>query len=83
MQAIRTIQSVEGGKLSVSLPPEFQHTRVEVIILPCPPTDFDSRKEESQDWKKDFLSVSTWGQEDVAKVESWNIQEFKSIHPWS
>ena len=76
MQAIRTIQSVEGGKLNISLPPDYQHTRVEVIILPFPQAECVSQGESSQDWKKDFLSISTWDQDDAVKVESWKIQEF-------
>jgi hypothetical protein len=76
MQAIRTIQSVIGGKLSVSLPPDFQHTQVEVIILPCQQADYSTQNESSEDWKKDFLSISTWDQDDAVMVESWKIQEF-------
>lgn len=76
MQAIRTIQSVEGGKLCVSLPPDFRHNRVEVIILPCPQAELGSQDEASLDWQKDFLSISTWDQTDAVKVESWKIQEF-------
>ncbi len=52
MQAIRTIQSVEGGKLNISLPPDYQYPRVEVIILPFPHADCVSLGEPSQDWKK-------------------------------
>ena len=76
MQAIRTIQVIESGKLSISLPPDFQHTRVEVIILPFPQADGEPQGEPSQDWKKDFLSISSWDQDDTVKVESWKIQEF-------
>ena len=34
MQAIRSIYTVENGKLVIELPASFQHTEVEVIILP-------------------------------------------------
>ncbi|TVQ96850.1 MAG: hypothetical protein EA399_14920 [Desulfovibrionales bacterium] len=66
MQAIRTIQSVEGGKLNISLPPDYQHTRVEVIILPFPEAGFEPQGKPSQDWKQDFLSISRWDQDDAA-----------------
>ena len=35
MQAIRSIYKVENGKLVIELPASFQHTEVEVIILPA------------------------------------------------
>ncbi len=34
MQAIRSIYKVENQKLVIELPASFQHTEVEVIILP-------------------------------------------------
>ena len=42
MHAIRTIQKVEGPTLTVSLPPDFAATQVEVIVLPLDGMDANS-----------------------------------------
>lgn len=39
MQAISNIYKVENQKLVIELPASFQHTEVEVIILPVPAED--------------------------------------------
>lgn len=43
MQAIRTIQNVEGPTLTVTLPPDFTAKQVEVIVLPLDGALSDSR----------------------------------------
>ena len=65
MQAIRSIYKVENQKLVIELPASFQHTEVEVIILPVSAEDeADVLSTPSQDEKAEsferLMSVGVW-----------------------
>lgn len=79
MQAIRSIHKVENGKLVNEFPASFQHTEVEVIILPVSaeeaadvlPTPNQDEKAESLER---LMSVGVWDEADEkAVVESQNF----------
>ena len=88
MQAIRSIYKVENGKLLIELPTSFQHTEVEVIILPVVDDDAtDVLPTSSQDEKAErlerLMSVGVWDEVDEqAVIESqnfinqWKVGEF-------
>ncbi len=40
MQALRKIVDISGSSFTVDLPPEWQLTKAEVIVLPINPADF-------------------------------------------
>lgn len=80
MQAIRSIYKVENGKLVIELPASFQHTEVEVIILPAAaeedvatlPNAID-RGSKPERLEK-LASMSVWDEADEqAIVESQNL----------
>jgi len=79
MQAIRSIYKVENGKLVIELPASFQHTEVEVIILPVSAEEeADVLSTPSQDEKAESLerlmSVGVWDEVDEkAVIESQNF----------
>jgi len=81
MQAISRIYKVENQKLVIELPASFQHTEVEVIILPVSAEDeADVLSKPSQDEKAErlerLMSVGVWDEVDEkAVVES---QKFHS-----
>lgn len=88
MQAIRSIYKVENQKLVIELPASFQHTEVEVIILPVSAEDEaelpDAVDRGSKAERLEELSkLSVWDETDEqAVIESqnfinqWNIVEF-------
>ena len=59
MQALRKIQKVEGGKIIIELPSDFKCDEVEIIVLPHMKNEQDIPEEQTEDWKKDFLSISS------------------------
>lgn len=86
MQAISNIYKVENQKLIIELPASFQHTEVEVIILPVAVEDeADVLSTPSQDEKAESLerlmSVGVWDEVDEkAVVESQNfINQWKVV----
>lgn len=86
MQAIRSIYKVENQKLVIELPASFQHTEVEVIILPVSAEDeADVLSTPSQDEKSESLerlmSVGVWDEGDEkAVIESQNfINQWKVV----
>jgi hypothetical protein len=86
MQAIRSIYKVENQKLVIELPASFQHTEVEVIILPVSVEDeADVASIPSQDEKAESLerlmSVGVWDEVDEkAVIESQNfINQWKVV----
>ena len=86
MQAIRSIHKVENGKLVIDLPASFQHTEVEVIILPVVDEDAtDVLPTSSQDEKTErlerLMSVGVWDEVDEkAVIESQNfINQWKVV----
>jgi hypothetical protein len=88
MQAIRSIYKVENQKLVIELPASFQHTEVEVIILPVSvedeavlpvAVDRGSKAERLEELSK----LSVWDEADEqAVIESqnfinqWKVTEF-------
>lgn len=87
MQAIRNIYKVENGKLTIELPASFQHTEVEVIILPANseedaailPDAIDRGSKVERLAKLEQMSV--WGEEEEqAVIESQNfINQWKVV----
>ncbi|AEE50353.1 hypothetical protein [Haliscomenobacter hydrossis] len=86
MQAIRSIYKVENQRLVIELPASFQHTEVEVIILPVSaedeaevlPTPNQDEKAESLER---LMSVGVWDEVDEkAVIESQNfINQWKVV----
>lgn len=88
MEAIRSIYKVENQKLVIELPASFQHTEVEVIILPVSveeeavlpvAVDRGSKAERLEELSK----LSFWDEADEqAVIESqnfinqWKVDEF-------
>ena len=88
MQAIRSIYKVENQKLVIELPASFQHTEVEVIILPVSvedeavlpvAVDRGSKAERLEE----LSNLSVWDEADEqAVIESqnfinqWKVTEF-------
>ncbi|WP_373550859.1 hypothetical protein [Haliscomenobacter sp.] len=79
MQAIRSIYKVENGKLVIELPASFQHTEVEVIILPAAAEDVATlphaidRGSKAERLEK-LSSMSVWDEADEqAIIESQNL----------
>ena len=86
MQAIRSIYKVENQRLVIELPASFQHTEVEVIILPVSAEEEeDVLSTSSQDEKAESLdrlmSVGVWDEVDEkAVIESQNfINQWKVV----
>lgn len=78
MKAIRSIYKVENQKLVIELPASFQHTEVEVIILPVA-VNQGSKAERLEELSK----LSVWDEADEqAVIESqnfinqWKVAEF-------
>ena len=79
MQAIRSIYKVENEKLVIELPASFQHTEVEVIILPVSVEDeadvlsTPSRDEKAESLER-LMSVGVRDEGDEkAVIESWSL----------
>jgi len=85
MQALRSIYKVENQRLIIDLPPSFQHSEVEVIILPAaedtPQPLQTQTKEDKAERLSRLLSVGVWSDADVESVlESQNfINQWKVI----
>jgi hypothetical protein len=84
MQAIRSIYKVENQKLVIELPASFQHTEVEVIILPVSSEDeADVLSTPSPDEKAESLerlmSVGVWDDGDEKAVNE--SQNFINLNP--
>jgi len=86
MQAIRSIYKVENGKLVIELPASFQHTEVEVIILPVSAEDEavlpNAIDRGSKAERLEALSkLSVWDEADEqAVIESQNfINQWKVV----
>ncbi len=62
MEAIKRIADVKNHRLTVRLPKDFNHPRVEVIILPCESSGASPRDAASA-WQRDFLSISCWDED--------------------
>ncbi len=73
MQVVRELKKIQGKQITIDLPDNFYAKEVEIIVIPYKrglPVD------SSNDWKKDFLSVSQWDiREDEVKLTSWPIEE--------
>ncbi|MCP4401492.1 MAG: hypothetical protein GY801_29870 [bacterium] len=73
MQVVRELKKIQGKQITIDLPDNFYAKEVEIIVIPYKrvlPVD------NSNDWKKDFLSVSQWDiREDEVKLTSWPIEE--------
>jgi len=74
MQIIRELKKVNGTQITIDLPDSFYAKEVEVIVIPYKKV---SPVADSDEWKKDFLSVSQWNitEEDI-RIQSWPIEEF-------
>jgi hypothetical protein len=76
MEAIRRVATVKNHRVTLDLPENFDHHRVEVIILPCA-APVATPEDAVPTWQEDFLSISCWGKQEPAKsVQSWPLQTF-------
>lgn len=87
MEALRNIYAVENHRIVIDLPKSFNHTEVEIIILPFENTQqrqknktFGTDKEERL---KKLLSVNVWNDDDILPIiesqkiiNQWKIEEF-------
>lgn len=68
MNAIRQIQTVKSGSVTVSLPPEFDMKQVEIIVLPL--DEFG----EAQNLQSLLLAAPTLTDDE--------LQEFDNVREW-
>ncbi|RMH94050.1 MAG: hypothetical protein D6681_13530 [Calditrichaeota bacterium] len=78
MIALRRIEEVKSGSITIKLPPDFLAKKVEIIILPF--DDFKDRKQKLLDL---LLEAPTLTEEEVQEyrrvrewITQWNIKEF-------
>jgi hypothetical protein len=69
MMAIREIQEVKSGSVTVNLPPSFNGQRVEIIILPA-----DDLFNSTQDLQELLLAAPT--------ITDEELQEFQTVRAW-
>ena len=69
MNAIRQIQTIKSGAVTVTLPPEFDAKQVEIIVLPL-----DSADGEAQNLQALLLSAPT--------LTNDELQEFSKVREW-
>ncbi len=70
MKTIKKIKKIKGKKLVIDIPEDFLAKEVEIIIKPY-------EKNNKNDWKKDFLSISQWHiDNEEVKIKSWQINEY-------
>ena len=76
MEAIKKIADIKNHTLTLHLPEDFNHSRVEIIILPCEPQATSSR-EDASTWQQEFLSIACWDKHsEGATVQSWPLKTF-------
>jgi len=87
MEALRNIYTVENHRIVIDLPKSFNHTSVEIIILPIEKTGkrkmtktMDAEKHERL---KKLLSINVWNEEDILPIvetpnliNQWKIEKF-------
>jgi hypothetical protein len=87
MQALRNIYKVDNQRLVIELPPSFQHSEVEVIILPvsaeAPKAEPMFAREDKTERLSRLLSIGVWSDADIETVldsqnfiNQWKIIEF-------
>jgi len=78
MIAIRQIQTVTSGAVTVTLPPEFDAKQVEIIILPIDDVQAGAQQLQdlllaaptlTDDELQDFDNVREW-------MSQWNVNDF-------
>jgi len=62
MQALRNIYTVKNNQITIDLPKGFNHSSVEVIILPA------QKKNDKKEQLKQLLSVGLWNDEDIKSI---------------
>ena len=77
MQALRNIYTVKNHQITIDLPKDFNHSSVEVIILPA------QKKNDKKEQLKQLLSVGLWNDEDIKSItdsqnliNQWKITKF-------
>ena len=87
MQALRNIYKVDNQRLVIELPLSFQHSEVEVIILPVSEEATKAEpilaKEDKTERLSRLLSIGVWSDADIETVldsqnftNHWKIIEF-------
>lgn len=87
MQALRNIYTVENHRIVIDLPKSFNHTAVEIIILPVDPSPKETINKSLSISKKErlekLLSVNVWNEDDIKPIietqqliSQWKIEEF-------
>ena len=70
MSIVRKFKPVIGNPIMIQLPDDFSAQEVEVTVIPY-------NKEDTQERKPDFSSVSQWDiTEEAIGIKSWNLEEF-------
>jgi hypothetical protein len=83
MIAIRKIQDVKSGVVTIDLPPNFHAERVEIIILPVEESPDEESSQRESNLQKLLLNAPTLTEEELQEFESvrewmnqWNVKEF-------
>ncbi len=87
MEAIRSIYTVENHRIVIDLPKSFNHTSVEIIILPIEKTGkrkmSKAMSAEKNERLKKLLAINVWNEADILPlietqnlINQWKIEEF-------
>lgn len=87
MQAYKYYYTVENNRILIELPKTFNHTSVEVIVLPVEKTKTKQKETPLNGDKSkqlvELLSIGVWSDSDLKPIQEtsnlinkWNIAEF-------
>jgi hypothetical protein len=87
MQALRNIYTVENHQIVIDLPKSFNHTSVEIIILPIEQSTKKMTKKsvsiDKNERLKKIFAVNIWNDEDIQPIiesqnliNQWKMEEF-------
>jgi hypothetical protein len=87
MEALRNIYTVENHRIVIDLPKSFNHTSVEIIILPLEKTrarkKIKAMSADKNERLKKLLSINVWNEADILPlietqnlINQWKIEEF-------
>jgi hypothetical protein len=87
MQALRNIYTVENHRIVIDLPKSFNHTSVEIIILPLEKSLKKMPKKsvsiDKNERVKKIFAVNIWNDEDIQPIiesqnliNQWKMEEF-------
>ena len=87
MEALRNIYTVENHRIVIDLPKTFNHSSVEIIILPIDENQTNNIDKKISDDKnerlKTLMSISVWSENDILPIietqnliNQWKIENF-------